>query len=336
MPTPHLTPQISAGAMRKLTTDLLRLWRSEGRGGVTLTKSRAKWVLEAAVSALDENKGLSWSSGTYASFRHTNEETITLGNFPGGDYVGAYGGGAFQYARPFVAWDVNEQIIRIIYNGGISSATSPSIAGQASIAAAEAAFRALNWAPVLSHEGGSISVYFFDNPYDDNILADGFSIINGISAQPPLFGIRSPLPRLVLQDQPANDSGPFITDIGLGCAAPMEMLFSSSLAAEYKIELDIEIRIPEQTAPQGGAGTDRLMYGDWTNPFNPPPTYIQSSGLGAEGEMSTLSTTVSDTITTDGITDVTRYFVPFWVDGMARTGCYFEVKAIRVISRTLL
>jgi len=331
MPTPHLTPQISAGAMRKLTTDLLRLWRSEGRGGVTLTKSRAQWVLEATVAS----PTLALRCGTYAAFRHTNGATVPLGNFSPGTYQAQYGGGAFRFFA--VSWDTNEQIMRVDFNGG--NVTAPDNSRSSTLEEAEQKMRDKLWSPTFSHAGGPISVTFFDNPYGDNSVTFDWNFFfhpNFIASKPPLFGIASSLPRLAVEDCYTN--GPFT---GWGAIAPIPIPFSMPTPSLLHVELDFEMNVPAHNFVWGALHTDRLLYGDWPGGIAPnyptiPPVVLQAPGTGALGDMILMQTTTTDHVEVDGESDTLRYFIPFWVDGMYRRDCYFACTAIRILSVTPL
>jgi len=363
MPTPHLTPQISAGAMRKLTTDLLRLWRSEGRGGVTLTKSRAKWVLEADVSA-----PLLWRGPTVGIFRHQSLATINLGTFQSGAYNAFYGGGAFVYTFPGgdpypyanSLWGASEQWIRI-QSGGVVKVQTPSSGGHTSFYDAQEAMLDL-WplgiGPLFNHGGGLVDLLYFDAPYVDNFLGRFNTWFNEIRQQvdPPHFGIIRPfpevsLPKIVAQDQIGEDATPWeafgepyfnFGKTGWKSHAVAVLFLKTSAPVTYELELDIEGNLPTRAHP--------LPFGSLTLPEHgkegvafllPGGGRIEvflASGAGAIGDMATFKQTITISGTTDEGPAETVAGGILWTmyDGLARTNSYVAVTAIRIISAVKL
>lgn len=337
MPTPHLTPVISAQTMGEIARRTLALWRSTARGGVTLTKSRAKWILEAnAPSTIPD---IAWQGFALGAPRCLMAADIVLGSFAAATLTTAYKGGAYKVRNNggvnewASGWNQAQDpaISCIVFNGGTSPFHNqpPEDNYQTAEDMGFAQWPG-GYGPTIAHAGGDITYRFGEqgSNYADNTTPSG----NIGQEIPPLFGIFADdlLPRFVMQDQATEDNS---TNGLSDYSAGFDMFWIGGDNVQYVLEIDIEALLPRR----GMLGDPAQPSMDYTTYGSPPQTFMGDGG-GAVNEMVLFQDTFSYTVTTSGLTTPVAD-IPFfhhWLNGTAKTGSYVAFTDIRQISKTQL
>lgn len=316
-------PVFSAAWMNQFVRAANAMQRSIGQGGVTLTKSDARWLISAEAAIADPVM----SGYTCASPRCTRNASGVLGSFAAGDYLANYFSGAYLDV-PGV-WTASKNRVVLTYNGGtVSTADGSTWATWADAVSNYDPYSPGVPSSPFTHAGGNITWHFSDTSLAGNAIGDPTKD----PAFPPLFGVITPLPKLLVEDQPTEESLSLYTS-GAFVFPEIGFYWTGDPLIRYVVDLNFKAVIPSRnylgigTPPPSNDGC-YLFYGS---------TIISNTATGVVGDMETITATAQTTFDTDSLGVAPNdSFLCHWRDGMAMTGCTFEIESFTVVSKTRL